>query len=437
MLEDNNSDMLPVVLKNASEEGRNWDYADYSFLNSSGNKKRPLDEESEKDEEEDDESLRKKLPQHPDTPDIEEVQHTPHNFNHHGNDMDYNDPSTFINPLGKDLTVSCLLCLSRSYYGTVASINTSFRSLIQSGQLYQLRRQEEITEYWIYFSCTPIEWEAYDPYRGLWIHVPRMPPTGSFMCSDKESLAVGTDLLVFGKEFSSHIVMRYSILTNSWSRGVVMNSPRCLFASASLGEKAIVAGGSDAMGKPLDSVELYNSETQTWQTLPSMTRARSMCSGAFMDGKFYVLGGMDQNKKVLTCGEEYDFERHSWREIPEMSNGLNGASGAAPPLVAVVNNELYAGHCADNELRKYIKGDNRWVTLGQLPERSTSLNGWGLAFRACGERLVVIGGPRVDRPHIGGIQLNYWIPNERPPEWNLLAWKQSGSFVYNCAVMGC
>ncbi|WOL20467.1 F-box/kelch-repeat protein SKIP11-like [Canna indica] len=56
-----------------------------------------------------------------------------------------------------------------------------------------------------------------------------------------------------------------------------------------------------------------------------MTRARSMCSRAFMDGKFSVLGGMDQNKKVLTF------------------------SGAAPPLVAVENIELYvAHHFADN-----------------------------------------------------------------------------------------
>ncbi|THU64263.1 hypothetical protein C4D60_Mb01t24630 [Musa balbisiana] len=369
--------------------------------NSLGNKKRPLDEELEEQE---DQIRRKNSPQHHDTPDLEDVQRTPDNSDHHENDMDYNDCSTFINPLGRDLTVSCLLLLSRSYYGTVASVNSSFRSLVRSGELYRLRRRMEISEHWVYFSCNVLEWEAYDPYRECWIAVPKMPPTESFMCSDKESLAVGTDLLVFGKELNSYMVLRYSILTNSWSPGVVMNSPRCLFGSASLGEKAVVAGGTNAEGDVLSSAELYNSETQIWETLPSMNNARKMCSGVFMDRKFYVIGGMDSDRNVLTCGEEYDFERRSWRVIPDMSAGLHGASGA-PPLVAVVKNELYAAHYADKEVRKYIKENNTWVTLGQLPERSVSMNGWGLAFRACGARLIVIGGPRA--PHGGGLERKF------------------------------
>ncbi|THU74250.1 hypothetical protein C4D60_Mb04t31400 [Musa balbisiana] len=95
-----------------------------------------------------------------------------------------------------------------------------------------------------------------------------------------------------------------------------------------------------------------------------------------------------------------------------MSSGLNGASGA-PPLVAVVNNELYAAHYADKELRKYNKVNNTWVGLGRLPESCVSMNGWGLAFRACGERLIVIGGTR---DSFGGmIELNSWIPNGEPP----------------------
>ncbi|THU74251.1 hypothetical protein C4D60_Mb04t31410 [Musa balbisiana] len=82
-----------------------------------------------------------------------------------------------------------------------------------------------------------------------------------------------------------------------------MNSPRCLFGSASLGVKAIIAGGINAQGDIVSTAEIYNSETHTWETLPSMNRARKMCSGVFMDGKFYVIGGMASNTKVLTCGK--------------------------------------------------------------------------------------------------------------------------------------
>ncbi|XP_072989518.1 F-box/kelch-repeat protein SKIP11-like [Typha latifolia] len=424
--------LVSRALPSSCEEESKWAYMARQILESS-NRKGPV-EEPENGELGGDRVKRKKSLQYPHTRDTKEAEWLVHESNHRGGDGNYYDPNSLINPIGRDLTINCLLHLSRSDYGAVASVSRNFRSLIRHGELYKLRRQMRITEHWVYFSCNVLEWEAYDPYRGRWISLPRMPPIDCFMFSDKESLAVGTDLLVFGKEVNSYIVLRYSILTNSWSPGVVMNSPRCLFGSASFGEKAIIAGGTDAQGTILSSSELYNSETQTWTTLPSMNRARKMCSGVFMDGKFYVIGGMATNTEVLTCGEEYDLEKGSWRVIPNMSAGLNGASGA-PPLVAVVNNELYAADYAEKEVRKYDKENNLWITLGRLPERSVSVNGWGLAFRACGERLIVIGGPRVAGG--GMIELNSWIPNEGPPEWNMIASRHSGSFVYNCAVMGC
>ncbi|KAG0499632.1 hypothetical protein HPP92_003871 [Vanilla planifolia] len=348
---------------------------------------------------------------------------------------DRRESHDLISAIGRDISISCLMRCSRSDYGSLACINQGFRSLIKDGELYRLRRIKKITEHWVYFSCNLNEWESYDPYRGRWINLPKMPPNECFMCSDKESLAVGTELLVFGKEVTAHIVLRYSLLTNSWSPGVGMNSPRCLFGSASHGEKAIVAGGSDAFGAILSSAELYNSEAQSWTTLPSMNIPRKMCSGVFMDEKFYVLGGMTSNGELLTSGEEYDLEKGTWRIIPNMSLGLNGATGA-PPLIAVVNNELYAAHYAQQEVMKYDKGNNVWITLGRLPERPMSMNGWGLAFRACGEQLIVIGGPRALGR--GVIELHSWIPKDGvAPEWNMIARKQSGSFVYNCAVMGC
>ncbi|OEL18218.1 F-box/kelch-repeat protein SKIP11 [Dichanthelium oligosanthes] len=232
----------------------------------------------------------------------------------------------------------------------------------------------------------------------------------------------------------AHIVFRYSILTNSWTRGDVMNSLRCLFGSASVGEKAYVAGGTDSLGRVLSSAELYNCETHTWTTLPSMNRARKNCSGVFMDGKFYVISGVTNNNVILTWGEEYDVQSKSWRVIENMSGGLSGGTGV-PPLISVVKNELYAADYSEKDVKKYDKQNNKWITLGKLSERSVSMNGWGLAFRACGERLIVIGGSRTSVGCM--IELNSWIPDDKPPVWNLIARRPSGNFVYNCAVMGC
>ncbi|KAK4788544.1 hypothetical protein SAY86_019863 [Trapa natans] len=347
---------------------------------------------------------------------------------------------SLVHAIGRDNSISCLIRCSRSDYGSIASLNRSFRSLIRSGELYRLRRQNGVVEHWIYFSCDSLEWVAFDPLCRRWMNLPRMISNECFIVSDKESLAVGTELLVFTR----YTIFRYSILTNSWSPGTTMKTPRCLFGSASLGEIAIVAGGSDEQLNILRSAELYNSDTQEWEELPSMHKPRKMCSAVFMDGKFYVIGGIGgTDSKVLTCGEEYDPKTRRWREIPDMAplraGGSQGfqmpPSAEAPPLIASVNNELYAADHNNMEVLKFDKVRRLWFTVGRLPERAASMHGWGLAFRACGDSLVVIGGPRAASASF--IELNSWVPSEGPPEWNLLDTKRSSSFVHNCAVMGC
>ncbi|XP_030545027.1 F-box/kelch-repeat protein SKIP11-like [Rhodamnia argentea] len=344
---------------------------------------------------------------------------------------DSSHSNSLINSIGRDMSINCLVRCTRSDYGSIASLNRSFRSLINTGELYKMRRQNGIVEHWIYFSCNLLEWEAFDPILGRWMRLPRMISNELFIFSDKESLAVGTELLVF----TTYMIYRYSILTNSWSSEGGMNAPRCLFGSASLGEIAIVAGGQDPHNNILSSAEMYNSETHEWHPLPSMHKRRKMCSGVFMDGKFYVIGGIGGSEgRVLTCGEEYDLKTGRWTEIPDMSPGRETdipASAEAPPLVAVVNNELYSADYANMEVRKYDKVQRIWFPVGRLPESAASTYGWGLAFRACGDSLIVIGGPQ------NFIELNSWVPSEGPPRWNLLARKRSSNFVYNCAVMGC
>jgi len=286
-------------------------------------------------------------------------------------------------------------------------------------------------------ACNLDRWEAFDPTRQHWMRLPRMPADDCFTLADKESLAVGTELLVFGREVMGFVIWRYSILTHNWYRGPPMNLPRCLFGSASYKQIAIVAGGCDTTGGVLRSAELYNSERGTWETLPDMHSPRKLCSGFFMDRKFYVIGGMISNTESLTCGEEYNLETRTWRRIPDMFPGGNAAAHA-PPLVAVVNNQLYAVEYSQNEVKKYDKVTNVWNVLGRLPVRADFTNGWGLAFKACGNDLMVIGGQR--GPNGESIELNSWHPTPEggPPEWNMQAVKEhAGVFVYNCAVMGC
>uniref|UniRef100_A0A2P2NFF7 Uncharacterized protein MANES_09G129600 n=1 Tax=Rhizophora mucronata TaxID=61149 RepID=A0A2P2NFF7_RHIMU len=343
--------------------------------------------------------------------------------------------------LPDDTALDILAWSCRSDYSNLACVNRKFRALIRSGYLYRVRRRLGITEHWVYVACILMPWEAFDPIRQRWMRLPRIPCDECFTYGDKESLAVGTELLVFGRELSGFAIWMYSLLTHDWSRCSLMNLPRCLFGSSSLGEIAIVAGGIDKNGCILRSAELYNSEIGYWHPLPDMNMQRKLCSGFFMDGKFYVIGGMSSQTDCLTCGEEYNIETKTWRRIENMypASTVGHPAMRSPPLVAVVNNQLYSADQVTNEVKRYDKANNSWTVVKRLPVQADSSNGWGLAFKVCGSSLLVIGGHNGPEGEV--IVLHFWDPLGRSTdasEWNILAVKErAGSFVYNCAVMGC
>ncbi|XP_022846409.1 F-box/kelch-repeat protein At5g60570-like [Olea europaea var. sylvestris] len=128
-----------------------------------------------------------------------------------------------------------------------------------------------------------------------------------------------------------------------------------------------------------------------------------------------------------------------WKKIEGMYPNINRAA-QAPPLVAVVDNQLYAVEYLTNMINKYDREKNSWDALGRLPVRADSSNGWGLAFKACGEALLVVGGQMA--PEGEAIVLNSWYPKSgvknRTLDWKVLGVKEhAGVFVYNCAVVGC
>ncbi|KAG5620411.1 hypothetical protein H5410_005629 [Solanum commersonii] len=66
------------------------------------------------------------------------------------------------------------------------------------------------------------------------------------------------ELIVFGKEIMAVVIHLYSLLTNTWSYGIRMNAPRCLFGFDSLGEIFILVASCDSRGNILNSAELFN-----------------------------------------------------------------------------------------------------------------------------------------------------------------------------------
>ncbi|XP_010541336.1 PREDICTED: F-box/kelch-repeat protein At5g60570-like [Tarenaya hassleriana] len=340
-----------------------------------------------------------------------------------------------------DVALNCLAWVPRSDYPSLSCVNKKYNRLIKGEYLFGLRKQLGIVvvEHFVFMVCDPRGWLAFSLAKKKWMVLPKMPCDECFNHADKESLAVGDELLVFGRELFDFAIWKYSLKFRCWIKCEGMHRPRCLFASGSLGSIAIVAGGTDKNGNILASAELYDSTWGRWEMLPSMNLPRRLCSGFFMDGKFYVIGGMSSPTASLTCGEEFDLETRKWRKIEGMYPNVNRAA-QAPPLVAVVNNELFTLEHHTNMVKKYEKGKNRWSVMGRLPPMTDSSNGWGLAFKPCGDELLVVGGQR--GPEGEGVVVNSWSPQSRRKdgnlEWKVVGVKENvGVFVYNCAVMGC
>ncbi|KAD5803472.1 hypothetical protein R6Q59_024324 [Mikania micrantha] len=355
-----------------------------------------------------------------------------------GGSHNYTSNDSLLPGLYDDVALICLARACVYDYATLACLNSRFKLLMNSGYLYELRKQLGIIEHWVYMVCDPRGWEVFDPIGKRWMRLPKIPCDECFNHADKESLAVGGELLVFGRELFEFAIWKYSLIYRNWVKCDNMGHPRCLFASASFGSVAIVAGGSDQNGNILNSAELYDSLTGKWEILPNMHNPRRLCSGFFMDEKFYVIGGMTNPNDSLTCGEEFNLKTRKWRKIDGMYPNVNKAA-MAPPLVAVVDNQLYAVEYLTNMVKRYDKEKNSWDVLGRLPVRADSSNGWGLAFRACGDELLVVGGQR--GPEGEAIVLNSWSPKSRVKngilDWKVLGVKEhAGVFVYNCAVMG-
>lgn len=351
-------------------------------------------------------------------------------------DADYNGPC-----LSDELETTILARMPRSQHWKLCFLNKRFLSLVKSGEVYKIRKELGFKEPSVFMLASgESNWWGMDwPFKSS-RKLPTIPSDYNFEFGDKESFTAGSHLLVSGKEFDGPVIWRYESKTNEWLKGPSMNNPRCLFASATCGTFAFVAGGLDTntYSQVLDTAEKYNSENQSWEPLPKMNQKRKFCSGCYMDNRFYVMGGQDEHQKDLTCGEFFDAKTNSWNLIPHMLKDIPVSVSQSPPLIAVANNELYTLDASSNELKVYLKGSNLWKKLGQVPVRADAQGGWGVAFKSLGDELLVIGAPSVSHTE-RALTIYTCCPD---PTVEKLGWRQidCGSiqlnhFIHNCAVM--
>jgi hypothetical protein len=108
----------------------------------------------------------------------------------------------------------------------------------------------------------------------------------------------------------------------------------------------------------------------------------------------------------------------------------------APPLLAVVDNELYAVDVTTMELKSYQKDTNTWKTLGRVPNRSVGSSGWGMGFKAVGKDVFLIGGSGGNGHLCNEIHACNLESSGGEPKWHRVCqlFFTSG-FINSCTVM--
>lgn len=351
-------------------------------------------------------------------------------------DADYSVAS-----LSDELEALILARVPRSEYWKFSFVSRRFLSLVKSGEVYKIRRAIGFKEASVFMlAIGEKSWWAFDRQFRCCRKLPILPSDFCFSTGDKESVCAGTHLIVSGKEIDGVVIWRYELALNKWFKGPFMVNPRCLFASATCGTSAFVAGGigMESEERVLSSAEKYDPVTKSWELLPLMHQRRKLCSGCYMDNKFYVIGGMDENGNGLTCGEAFDEQENTWELIPEMLKDAPVTTSQSPPLVAVANNELYSLEASSNELKVYLKRSNSWKILGPAPVRADFNKGWGIAFKSLGDELLVMGASSVACAG-RGMAVYTCCPDPQADElqWRALdcGTSQLSHFIWNCSVM--
>lgn len=289
-----------------------------------------------------------------------------------------------------------ILCRLPRYARAVAScVCRSWRDALLCSSINRGQEEEEEEE-WLYISVfdktramqgcmwkDDYRWLLFDPESTRTKTLTPPPLLRRFSVGEYgvQTISLRNNLFVLGLGFfdEGYDSLCYSDCTRDWSVLPHMETNRCFFACAGLGNFVYVAGGNDFIKKNLKSAERFDIEKNRWETLPDMIKARDLCSAFILNSKVYVIGGYKQyygedyhqqpRYKVHFTGEYFDPETLVWTLVPNMWPpdfwpAVNG--GLLKPIVAVVRNKLYALKFNTDAVFEYDASQNRWGYIGSV-----------------------------------------------------------------------
>jgi len=133
--------------------------------------------------------------------------------------------------------------------------------------------------------------------------------------------------------------------------------------------QVLVAGGIDANGAPLTSVEVFHPVAGTWSATGNMITARHDQTATLLpDGKVLVTGGIGANGAILSSAEVYDPTSGTWSativnmNAPRVHHTATALTGGG--IILISGGSGSQGNLASAEL--YIAGTGIFVPTGSM-----------------------------------------------------------------------
>ena len=183
----------------------------------------------------------------------------------------------------------------------------------------------------------------------------------------------------------------YDPATDSWTTGASSLIARGLSATAVIGGKLYIAGGTAAGYANFAELEIYDPLTNKWSMGAPLPKQLTSAGGAALNGKFYVIGGYTgpsaYDNTITASVEIYDPVLNTW------SLGTRMPTARASMVVGIINGKLCvaSGNIADGShdpsVVVYDPITDRWWPAAAEPTARSNA-----AAAVIGIRLFVAGG---------------------------------------------
>ncbi|KAG6553580.1 hypothetical protein Mapa_004494 [Marchantia paleacea] len=292
----------------------------------------------------------------------------------------------FLPGLPNDIAIPCIARVSRSALGVMRCVNRSWRKLLSSPSFFEYRKNEGLSEPWLYVMLCDLSsqarWKAFDLAGKKWWTLPPLPKRTGSACAVLESKLY----MIGGKSGSccaSKEVLVYDPCFNKWSEGAHMRVPREFPAMGAIGGKMYVMGGclprawagTSAWAEVFDPKQGDMGEWDVFPTPTELMRERWMHGSAVMDDKLFAVG--DTGGLVLDPFAE---------DLSPVPDSLNECwRGKA----AVVKEKLFSWNYLDKIIGYDLRTDS-WRPLQVVGKQLPRLE-WGINLVSVAGKLLVIG----------------------------------------------